>query len=46
MALTTVPKLKYLVFMGGAMFKAPEVVERVYSAAKIDCTSLHFIGNR
>ncbi|CAD5181214.1 uncharacterized protein LOC135617901 isoform X1 [Musa acuminata AAA Group] len=46
LALTTVPKLKYLVFMGGAMFKAPEVVERVYSAAKIDCTSLHFIGEK
>ncbi|CAL9111091.1 unnamed protein product [Musa textilis] len=46
LALTTVPKVKYLVIMGGAMFKAPEVVERVYSAAKIDCTSLHFIGEK
>ncbi|RWW86953.1 hypothetical protein BHE74_00004236 [Ensete ventricosum] len=46
LALTTVPKVKHLVIMGGAMFKAPEVVERVYSSAKIDCSSLHFIGEK
>ncbi|KAG6474426.1 esterase CBG03338-like [Zingiber officinale] len=45
LALTTVPKVRWLVIMGGAMFKAPEVAERVYPS-KIDCASLHFIGEK
>ncbi|RZS10783.1 hypothetical protein BHM03_00042058 [Ensete ventricosum] len=42
-ALTTVPKVKYLIIIGGAMFQSQAVAERAYAAA-IDCTSLHFLG--
>lgn len=42
-ALTKVPKIKYLVIIGGAKFQSPAVAEKAY-AAKIKCPSLHFIG--
>lgn len=37
------PKIKYLVIIGGAEFQSPGVAEKAY-AAKIKCPSLHFIG--
>ncbi|XP_073010260.1 uncharacterized protein [Typha latifolia] len=43
MALTRVPKVKYLVIIGGAKFRSPELAEKAY-ATKIDCPSLHFLG--
>ncbi|CAJ2652379.1 dihydrofolate reductase-like [Trifolium pratense] len=42
-ALTKVPKVKFLVIIGGAKFKAPSIVEKAYSST-IGCPSLHFIG--
>ncbi|WJX57975.1 hypothetical protein P8452_43477 [Trifolium repens] len=42
-ALRKVPKVKFLIIIGGAKFKAPSVVEKAYSST-IDCPSLHFIG--
>ncbi|CAL9059615.1 unnamed protein product [Musa banksii] len=43
-ALTRVPKVKYLIIIGGAKFRSQPVAERAYAAA-IDCTSLHFLGD-
>ncbi|XP_078441359.1 dihydrofolate reductase-like [Wolffia australiana] len=43
LALKRVPKLKFVVIIGGAKFKAPEVAEMAYSK-KICCPSLHFLG--
>nr|CAD1826965.1 unnamed protein product [Ananas comosus var. bracteatus] len=43
-ALTRVPKVKYVVIIGGAKFQSPAVAEKAY-ATKIECPSLHFIGD-
>ncbi|XP_038716311.1 dihydrofolate reductase-like isoform X2 [Tripterygium wilfordii] len=45
LALTKVPKIKYLIIIGGAMFKSPIVAEQAYSAP-IQCPSLHFLGDQ
>ena len=42
-ALTKVPKVKFLIIIGGAKFRAPSVVEKAYSS-QIGCHSLHFLG--
>lgn len=42
-ALTKVPKIKFLIIVGGAMFRAPSVAENAYSSP-IRCPSLHFLG--
>ncbi|XP_024639126.1 dihydrofolate reductase isoform X2 [Medicago truncatula] len=42
-ALTKVPKVKFLIIIGGAKFRAPSVVEKAYSS-QIGCPSLHFLG--
>ncbi|CAI8590793.1 unnamed protein product [Vicia faba] len=41
-ALRKVPKVKFLIIIGGAKFLEPSVVEKAYSS-KIGCPSLHFI---
>ncbi|XP_042404157.1 esterase OVCA2-like [Zingiber officinale] len=43
-ALMRVPKLKYLIVIGGAKFLEPAVAEKSYPAPA-DCTSLHFLGD-
>jgi len=43
LALTRVPKLKYIMIIGGAKFKSPAVAEKAFSS-KIACPSLHFLG--
>ncbi|KAH7679640.1 Dihydrofolate reductase protein [Dioscorea alata] len=43
LALTRVPKLKFVVIIGGAKFPSPTVAEKAYST-RISCPSLHFIG--
>lgn len=43
-ALTKVPKVKFLIIIGGAKFRAPSVVDKAY-ASPISCPSLHFLGN-
>ncbi|XP_020091263.1 esterase AGAP003155-like [Ananas comosus] len=43
-ALTRVPKVKCVVIIGGAKFQSPAVAEKAY-ATKIECPSLHFIGD-
>lgn len=42
-ALTKVPKIKFLIIIGGAKFKSPTVAEKAYSSP-IQCPSLHFLG--
>ncbi|XP_017981660.1 PREDICTED: dihydrofolate reductase [Theobroma cacao] len=42
-ALTEVPKIKYLIIIGGAKFKSESVAEKAYSSP-IQCPSLHFLG--
>ncbi|XAR62109.1 hypothetical protein NMG60_11016729 [Bertholletia excelsa] len=42
-ALKKVPKIKYLIIVGGAKFKNHSVAENAYSS-KIDCPSVHFLG--
>ncbi|GLT60873.1 hypothetical protein SLA2020_336160 [Shorea laevis] len=42
-ALTKVPKIKFLIVIGGAKFKALSVAEKAYSSP-IQCPSLHFLG--
>ncbi|KAK1554430.1 hypothetical protein Q3G72_012045 [Acer saccharum] len=44
-ALTKVPKIKFLVIIGGAQFKSPTVAEKAYSSP-IQCPSLHFLGDK
>ncbi|KAJ4954234.1 hypothetical protein NE237_011017 [Protea cynaroides] len=41
--LKKVPKIKFLIIIGGAMFRAASVAEKAYSSP-IDCPSLHFLG--
>ncbi|KAK7385358.1 hypothetical protein VNO78_31074 [Psophocarpus tetragonolobus] len=42
-ALTKVPKVKFLIIVGGAKFRSPSVVDKAYSSP-ISCRSLHFLG--
>ncbi|XP_048331902.2 uncharacterized protein LOC107407488 [Ziziphus jujuba] len=42
-ALTKVPKIKFLIIIGGAKFRNPDVAEKAYSSP-IQCPSLHFFG--
>ncbi|KAL5705470.1 hypothetical protein ACHQM5_023768 [Ranunculus cassubicifolius] len=43
LALTKVPKIKYLIIIGGGKFPSPKIADVAY-ASKIDIHSLHFIG--
>ncbi|XP_057973383.1 uncharacterized protein LOC131161563 [Malania oleifera] len=43
MALTKVPKIKFLIIIGGAMFRSSSVAEKAYSSP-IRCLSVHFLG--
>ncbi|XP_073103700.1 uncharacterized protein [Elaeis guineensis] len=45
LALTRVPKVKYVVIIAGAKLQSPVVAEKAY-ASKIECPSLHFIGEK
>ncbi|KAL9229158.1 hypothetical protein vseg_004655 [Gypsophila vaccaria] len=42
-ALTKVPKVKFLVIIGGAKLKSEQWAEKAYSSP-IECPSLHFLG--
>ncbi|MED6141012.1 hypothetical protein PIB30_099138 [Stylosanthes scabra] len=42
-ALTKVPKVKFLIIIGGAKFRSPWVAEKAYSSP-IRSPSLHFLG--
>lgn len=42
-ALTKVPKIRFLIIIGGAKFKNQSVAEKAY-ASPIPCRSLHFLG--
>lgn len=44
-ALTKVPKIKFLIVIGGAKLKSPTVAEKAYSSP-IQCPSLHFLGEK
>ncbi|KAK3144636.1 hypothetical protein QOZ80_4AG0315760 [Eleusine coracana subsp. coracana] len=44
LALTRVPKIKYLIIIGGAKFLSPTMADKAY-AKKITCPSVHFIGD-
>ncbi|ERN02923.1 esterase OVCA2 [Amborella trichopoda] len=43
LALTEVPKIKFVIIIGGAKFRCPNVAEKAYSSP-ITCPSLHFLG--
>lgn len=43
MALTKVPKIKFLIIIGGAKLRSPLLVEKAYSSP-IKCPSVHFLG--
>ncbi|KAA8538146.1 hypothetical protein F0562_027754 [Nyssa sinensis] len=43
MALTKVPKIKFLIIIGGAKLKSPSLAEKAYSSP-IQCHSVHFLG--
>ncbi|XP_042507550.1 esterase AGAP003155-like [Macadamia integrifolia] len=43
LALKKVPKIKFLIIIGGAKFKLASLAEKAYSSP-IDCPSLHFLG--
>ncbi|KAF8404675.1 hypothetical protein HHK36_009563 [Tetracentron sinense] len=45
LALTKVPKIKFLIIIGGGMLKSPILAENAYSSP-IDCPSLHFLGEK
>ncbi|KAK9096997.1 hypothetical protein Sjap_022494 [Stephania japonica] len=42
-ALTKVPKIKFLIIISGAMFRSEKVADKAY-ASPIKCPSLHFLG--
>ncbi|KAF7141216.1 hypothetical protein RHSIM_Rhsim06G0075100 [Rhododendron simsii] len=42
-ALTKVPKINFLIIIGGAKLKEPSLAEKAYSCS-IRCPSLHFLG--
>uniref|UniRef100_A0A224X4H7 Dihydrofolate reductase-like protein n=1 Tax=Hypericum perforatum TaxID=65561 RepID=A0A224X4H7_HYPPE len=42
-ALTKVPKIKFVITIGGGLFKVPSVAEKVY-VSRLEVPSLHFIG--
>ncbi|XP_031282683.1 uncharacterized hydrolase C22A12.06c [Pistacia vera] len=44
-ALTKVPKIKFLIIIGGAKFKSQSVAEIAY-ASPIQCPNLHFLGEQ
>ena len=44
LALTKVPKIKFLIIIGGAKLKAKSWADKAY-ASPIECPSLHFLGN-
>ncbi|KAF8404674.1 hypothetical protein HHK36_009562 [Tetracentron sinense] len=43
LALTKVPKIKFLIIIGGARLISPSIAENAYSSP-IECPSLHFLG--
>ncbi|XP_077224684.1 dihydrofolate reductase-like [Tasmannia lanceolata] len=43
LALTKVPKIKFLIIIGGAKLASPTWSEKAYSS-QIECPSLHFLG--
>ncbi|XP_022131300.1 dihydrofolate reductase-like [Momordica charantia] len=43
-ALTKVPKIKFVVIVSGAKFRSPSLAEKAYSPS-IGCPSLHFLGD-
>ena len=43
MALTKVPKIKFLIIISGAKFKNEALAEKAFSEA-VSCPSLHFLG--
>lgn len=43
MALTKVPKIKFLIIIGGAKLKNPLLAEKAFDSP-IQCPSLHFLG--
>ncbi|XP_010530093.1 PREDICTED: esterase OVCA2-like isoform X2 [Tarenaya hassleriana] len=44
-ALRKVPKIKFLIIIGGGKFKSPSVAEKAYSSL-IEIPSLHFLGEK
>ncbi|OVA15258.1 Serine hydrolase FSH [Macleaya cordata] len=42
-ALTKVPKIKFLIIIGGAKFRSPTITDNAYSS-RIECPSVHFLG--
>lgn len=44
LALTRVPKIKYLIIIGGAKFRSPAIADKAY-ANMIKIPSLHFLGD-
>ncbi|KAJ9673956.1 hypothetical protein PVL29_023483 [Vitis rotundifolia] len=44
LALTKVPKIKFLIIISGAKLKSPSVAEKAYSST-IQCQSIHFLGS-
>jgi hypothetical protein len=45
LALTRVPKIKYLIIIGGARFRGAHTIAEKPYASKIKIPSLHFLGN-
>ncbi|XP_010272959.1 PREDICTED: esterase AGAP003155-like [Nelumbo nucifera] len=43
LALTRVPKIKFVIIIGGAKFMSPTVADNAY-ASLIECPSVHFLG--
>ncbi|XP_043715367.1 esterase AGAP003155-like [Telopea speciosissima] len=43
LALKSVPKIKFLIIIGGSKFKSGAIAEKAYSSL-IECPSLHFLG--
>ncbi|TKY56304.1 Serine hydrolase FSH [Spatholobus suberectus] len=42
-ALTMIPKVKFIIIVGGAKFRSPSVVDKAYSSP-VSCHTLHFLG--
>ncbi|KAI3961782.1 hypothetical protein MKW92_037629 [Papaver armeniacum] len=47
LALMKVPKIKFVIIIGGAMFQSPAIAEKAYSpSSPVQSPSLHFLGEK
>ncbi|KAI3973158.1 hypothetical protein MKX01_020893 [Papaver californicum] len=47
LALAKVPKINFVIIIGGAIFQSPAIADKAYSlSSPVQCPSLHFLGEK